>query len=180
MNLLDELNLKMEDNNEEEKEKIEFIKKNIIEKAIDPRIILNFLNSKNSLGKKNITEISLSDLNNIINIISNTNNDDEDDNDDEKKLEEKKDTNLNLKKNEDDNKKKEKEKEKILKKENDERFGVIIPEFIECQKIENSVLGKYEKVEAKIEGYKIVEKGIFNSGYIIYEIKIKRKNEINL
>ena len=162
----------MEDNTEEEKEKIEFIKKNIIEKGIDPRIILNFLNSKNSLGKKNINDMSLSELNNIINIISNTNDEDEDDNDDEKKLEEKKEsTNLNLKNNEIDNKKKEKEKEKILKKENDERFGVIIPEFIECQKIENSCLSKYEKVEAKIEGYNIVEKGIFNSGYIIYEIK---------
>ena len=86
-------------------------------------------------------------------------------------MEEKKDSNLDLKKNEDGNKKKEKEKEKIFKKENDERFGVIIPEFIECQKIENSCLSKYEKVEAIIEGYKIVEKGIFNLGYIVYEIK---------
>ena len=42
----------MEDNTEEEKEKIEFIKKNIIEKEIDPKMILDFLNSKNSLGKK--------------------------------------------------------------------------------------------------------------------------------
>ena len=80
----------MEDNTEEDKEKIKFIKKNIIEKGIDPKMILDFLNSKNSLGKKNINDMSLSDLNNIINIISNTNDEDEDDNDDEKNQKKKK------------------------------------------------------------------------------------------
>ena len=159
----------MENNNDEDKEKIEFIKKNIIEKGIDPKMILDFLNSKNSLGKKNINDISLSDLNNIINIISDTN-----DENDEKKLEENQDTNnLNsVVKNNDNNKKqeKEKEKEKKFKKENDERFGVIIPEFMVCQKIDNSCFSKYEKVEAIIEEYKL-EKGIFSPSYTEYKIK---------
>ena len=157
----------MEEISKEEKEKINFIKKNIIERGLDPNQIFDFLRQKNSLGITNLNECSLSDLSKIINYISPPN-------EEEKKSEEKNDSN----KKKDDNKDNKQTNQKIIiKRENDERFGVIIPEFINCQKNEASILSKYENVEIKIEGYKKVEKGLFSSSYYLFDVKT---NPLNL
>ena len=147
----------MEEDISNKEEKINFIKKNVIERKLNPDIIIDFLRSKNIT---NINFCSLSDLNQLIDLIYNANNSNVEKNSDP------------ISKINDKIEKKEK-KEKKYKKENDERFGVVISDFINCKKNEVTCLEKYEKIEIKIEVNKKVEKGIFSSGQIIFTFNIK-------
>ena len=144
----------MEEDISNKEEKINFIKKNVIERKLNPDIIIDFLRSKNIT---NINFCSLSELNQLIDLIYNANN-------------------SNIEKNSEPMSKindKIEKKEKKYKKENDERFGVVISDFINCKKNEVTCLEKYEKIEIKIEVSKKVEKGIFSSGQIIFTFNIK-------
>ena len=147
----------MEEDISNKEEKINFIKKNVIERKLNPDIIIDFLRSKNIT---NINFCSLSDLNQLIDLIYNANNSNiEKDSDPMSKI--------------NDKIEKKEKKEKKYKKENDERFGVVISDFINCKKNEVTCLEKYEKIEIKIEVNKKVEKGIFSSGQIIFTFNIK-------
>ena len=149
----------MEENSKEIK--INFVKKNIIEKGLDPRIFIDYLKSKNNSNSIDITDCTLKELDKLINIIYNTN----------EVLDDSKEKN-----NEDINSIKinNKQREKKIKnynKENDERFGVIIPEFINCKKNEISNLSKYDNIEIVIKVFKTIEGTIFSTTNYFFNIK---------
>ena len=147
-------------------EKINFVKKNIIEKGLDPRLIIDYLKSKNNRNSIDITDCTLKELDKLINIIYDTN----------KVLEGSKEKN-NEEKNSIIIKDKYKEKkDKIFKKENDERFGVIIPEIINCKKNEISNFGKYDNIEIVIKVIKTVEGTIFSYTNYFFNIKTNPLN----
>ena len=147
-------------------EKINFVKKNIIEKGLDPRLIIDYLKSKNNRNSLDITDCTLKELDKLINIIYDTN----------KVLEGSKEKN-NEEKNSIIIKDKYKEKkDKIFKKENDEGFGVIIPEFINCKKNEISNFGKYDNIEIVIKVIKTVEGTIFSYTNYFFNIKTNPLN----
>lgn len=155
----------MKDYTEEEKEKIKFVKQNIIEKGIDPNSVIDYLKSKNPKGQVNLKDFSLKEFNQIINIVTPSNII-------KNKIKEGTNPDLNLNKNEIKSKNK-----KILKKEKDERFGVIIPEFIDCKKNETSLLSNYDQIEVKIDDCKKVENTFFGKSYYIFDVKT---NPLNL
>ena len=65
-----------------------------------------------------------------------------------------------------------KKKAKKIIIDNDEKYGVIIPEFINCKKNEISGLNQHENIEVKIKSKKKIDKGFFSSNiYYIFNVK---------
>lgn len=142
----------MEESSQEEK--IKYMNKIFIEKGINPKFILDYFTSKN-INCSNIFDSSLSELIELINSIK-----------DENKTEKENITKETQKKI--NNKKKAK---KIII-DNDEKYGVIIPEFINCKKNEISGLNQHENIEVKIKSKKKIDKGFFSSNiYYIFNVK---------
>ena len=52
----------------------------------------------------------------------------------------------------------------------DEEYGIVTPEFVDCQPIELSDFGKYENIEIVISSLQKVDKGIFTKSFYSFSI----------
>ena len=167
----------MEDISAEEKQN--YLRENILEKGYDTNKFIDFLKSKKGEEGADITNWTMTDLKIIVKEFTSQNNNEEnietetkEDNQFKQDTEQNTRTSLTSPSNESKSK-----SNSLSIEQQDEDFGIILPEFENCKVCETTELSKYENLEITINSYKKVDKGIFSKSYITFLIAT---NPINL
>ena len=160
----------MEANEQEKKQN--YLRENILEKGYDANIFINFLKSKKGEEGADISNWSFPDLQEVVREFTSLGNTGNLQNQETKPNEPDENNKQNINKNEQIN-----QNSENLKSLKEEDFGIIIPDFVECRKSEETELCKYKDLEITVNEPKKVDKGFFSKAYIDFEIKT---NPLNL
>ena len=147
----------MEDNLEE---KQNYLRENILDKGYDTNKFVDFLKNKKGDEGADVSNWTIEDLKIVVKeFISSINNNQNKGNSNESKpIYVPSSSNKNSKNSEGNRIK-------------DEEFGIVIEDYINCQKSEESGLSKFDNVKIEIKSFKKVEKGIFSKNYFTYLIE---------
>ena len=147
----------MEDNLEE---KQNYLRENILDKGYDTNKFVDFLKNKKGDEGADVSNWTMEDLKIVVKeFISSINNNQNKGNSNESKpIYVPSSSNKNSKNSEGNRIK-------------DEEFGIVIEDYINCQKSEESGLSKFDNVKIEIKSFKKVEKGIFSKNYFTYLIE---------
>ena len=169
----------------EQEEKQNYLRQNILDKGYDANEFVSFLISKKGEAASDISNWSMKDLHIVVQeFISNHKNeiDSNPQNNQNQEIQpqtENKSNDFEIIENNMVNMNKnnnQKNKGQNLES-NDENFGIVIPEFIECQKAEINGLNEQENIEITVTDPQKVNNGFFSRTYINFLIKT---NPINL
>ena len=169
----------------EQEEKQNYLRQNILDKGYDANEFVSFLISKKGEAASDISNWSMKDLHIVVQeFISNHKNeiDSNPQNNQNQEIQpqtENKSNDFEIIENNMVNMNKnnnQKNKGQNLES-NDENFGIVIPEFIECQKAEINGLNQQENIEITVTDPQKVNNGFFSRTYINFLIKT---NPINL
>ena len=192
----------------EQQEKQNFLRQNILEKGYDGDEFVQFLITKKGEGASDISNWSMNDLQEVVKeFVSNHNNENNKEiepqnNQPQSQSQTEPQTESQAKpqeqnqdivkdyviiesdsigNNENDKNQKNKVSPHTLAN-NDENFGIVIPEFIECQKSERNGLSDQKEIEILVTDPKIVSNGIFSktTNFLIttnpVNLKVRRKH----
>ena len=169
----------------EQEEKQNYLRQNILDKGYDANEFVSFLISKKGEAASDISNWSMKDLHIVVQeFISNHKNeiDSNPQNNQNQEIQpqtENKSNDFEIIENNMVNMNKnnnQKNKGQNLES-NDENFGIVIPEFIECQKAEINGLNEQENIEITVTDPQKVNNGFFSRTYVNFLIKT---NPINL
>lgn len=169
----------------EQEEKQNYLRQNILDKGYDANEFVSFLISKKGEAASDISNWSMKDLHIVVQeFISNHKNeiDSNPQNNQNQEIQPQTENKSNdfeiIENNMVNMNKNSNQKIKAQNLEsNDENFGIIIPEFIECQKAEINGLNEQENIEITVTDPQKVNNGFFSRTYVNFLIKT---NPINL
>ena len=169
----------------EQEEKQNYLRQNILDKGYDANEFVSFLISKKGEAASDISNWSMKDLHIVVQeFISNHKNeiDSNPQNNQNQEIQPQTENKSNdfeiIENNMININKNNNQKNKAQNLEsNDENFGIVIPEFIECQKAEINGLNEQENIEITVTDPQKVNNGFFSRTYVNFLIKT---NPINL
>ena len=169
----------------EQEEKQNYLRQNILDKGYDANEFVSFLISKKGEAASDISNWSMKDLHIVVQeFISNHKNeiDSNPQNNQNQEIQPQTENKSNdfeiIENNMVNMNKNNNQKNKAQNLEsNDENFGIVIPEFIECQKAEINGLNEQENIEITVTDPQKVNNGFFSRTYVNFLIKT---NPINL
>ena len=169
----------------EQEEKQNYLRQNILDKGYDANEFVSFLISKKGEAASDISNWSMKDLHIVVQeFISNHKNeiDSNPQNNQNQEIQPQTENKSNdfeiIENNMVNINKNNNQKNKAQNLEsNDENFGIVIPEFIECQKAEINGLNEQENIEITVTDPQKVNNGFFSRTYVNFLIKT---NPINL
>ena len=148
----------MEDASQVEKQN--FLRENILEKGYDVNQFVEFLKSKKGEAGSDISNWSMNDLYIVVKeFISINSSGPELENQNAPQTQQSSVPEETLEK-----------RQSIPIELTDEDFGLIIPEYTECIKLETTELSKYDNIEIHVTDPKKVNKGIFSKTFINFLI----------
>ena len=178
----------------EQEEKQNYLRQNILDKGYDANDFVSFLQSKKGEAASDISNWSMKDLQEVVQeyILKHTddkksseqvpsqNNDNNDNNIQKDNIASDyeiidKNNLINKDNNNNNNQKERKNSSNIPLK--DENFGIIISEYIDCQKAETNALNNQENLEITVTDPQKINNGFFSKTYVNFLIKT---NPINL
>jgi len=183
----------MEDDSQEEKQN--YLRENILEKGYDASQFVEFLKLKKGEAGSDITNWSMEDLCEVVQEFISNNSSSEKGKKKEKEKEpepepepilptRRKTLNQNKSNNDDTISVKLNRTQSYIPTLTDEDYGLIIPEFLKCQKSEETELNKYDNIEINVKDPKKVSGGFFSKDFILYsittnplKITVKRKHD---
>ena len=150
----------MEDTSQEEKQN--FLRENILDKGYDVNQFVSFLKSKKGEAGSDIANWSMVDLYEVVKEFSSKYSTDSKPELKTKDDEIKPKTQLNV-------------SPTITTIEGvgaltEEDFGLVIPEYVECLKLETTELSKYDNIEITVKEPKKVDNGFFSKAFINFLI----------
>ena len=182
----------MEDKEQEEKQN--YLRKNILDKGYDADEFVSFLQSKKGEAASDISNWSMKDLHVVVQeFISNhkIEKDEKADNSQSQNIQSQKESIANeyeiiensseiiKENNNNQNNKSSSHNVELI----DENFGIIVPEFTDCQKAEVNVLNNQENIEITVSDPKKINNGFFSKTYINFlittnpiNLKVRRKH----
>ena len=153
----------MEDKSQEEKQN--FLRENILEKGYDVNQFVAFLQSKKGEAGSDISNWSMDDLHIVVKeFISNNTINSENQPQQNQNLSQTQESNVPTITNQNTG------VNQSPRPLNDEDFGIVIPEFIECLQSETTELSKYENVEITVKEPQKVNTGFFSKAFINFLI----------
>ena len=177
----------------EQEEKQNYLRQNILDKGYDANEFVSFLISKKGEAASDISNWSMKDLHLVvqefISIHKNENNSNSENNPISQTQTQNKSNDFEIIENNsiNTNKNNNIQKDKINQQNfelNDENFGIIIPEYIECQKAEINSLNDQENIEITVTDPQKVNNGFFSRTYINFliitnpvNLKVRRKHD---
>ena len=184
----------------EQEEKQNYLRQNILDKGYDANEFVSFLQSKKGEGASDISNWSMKDLQEVVqeyiqkhngetkslNESKSQNNDNNNSTSQSKEQNVAKDyeiiENSNAINKEINNEKKERTNSANLAQK-DENFGIIISEYIDCQKAETNALNNQENLEITVTDPQKINNGFFSKTYINFlittnpiNLKVRRKH----
>ena len=175
----------------EQEEKQNYLRQNILEKGYDANEFVSFLQSKKGEAASDISNWSMKDLHAVVQeFISNHENENkkeiEPQNNQQQNQDIAKDYVIIESNSINTNENNKNQKNKINSYNltiNDENFGIIIPEFIECQKAERNALCDVKNIEITVTEPKKINNGFFSKTYVNFlittnpiNLKVRRKH----
>jgi len=175
----------------EQEEKQNYLRQNILEKGYDANEFVSFLKSKKGEAASDISNWSMKDLHAVVQeFISNHENENkkeiEPQNNQQQNQDIAKDYVIIESNSINTNENNKNQKNKINSHNltiNDENFGIIIPEFIECQKAERNALCDAKNIEITVTEPKKINNGFFSKTYVNFlittnpiNLKVRRKH----
>ena len=159
----------MEDNNQEEKQN--YLRENILEKGYDTNKFVEFLKSKKGEEGADVTNWNMEDLKKVVKeFISSENNKEKNDlndsNQNNPNFDESKPIHVPRTSSR-SNSRKNSEYFGIK----DEEYGIEIEDYIDCKKADESDFSKYDKIHIEIKSYKKNETGMFSKNYFTFLIE---------
>ena len=177
----------------EQEEKQNYLRQNILDKGYDANEFVSFLISKKGEAASDISNWSMKDLHLVvqefISIHKNENKSNSENNPISQTQTQNKSNDFEIIENNsiNTNKNNNIQKDKINQQNfelNDENFGIIIPEYIECQKAEINSLNDQENIEITVTDPQKVNNGFFSRTYINFliitnpvNLKVRRKHD---
>ena len=158
----------MEDNNQEEKQN--FLRENILEKGYDVNEFVSFLKSKKGEAGSDISNWSMKDLHDVVREFISINSPQS-----ESEIQQ----NQSITKTENQNRKNSLPTVATIQSpgENggsinltEEDFGIIIPEYLNCLKSETTDLSQYDDLEITVKEPKKIDNGFFSKAFINFLI----------
>ena len=175
----------------EQEEKQNYLRQNILEKGYDANEFVSFLQSKKGEAASDISNWSMKDLHAVVQeFISNHENENKKEIEPQKNQQQNQDiakdyviiesNSINTNENNKNQKNKINSYNLTI---NDENFGIIIPEFIECQKAEKNALCDAKNIEITVTEPKKINNGFFSKTYVNFlittnpiNLKVRRKH----
>ena len=158
----------MEDNNQEEKQN--FLRENILEKGYDVNEFVSFLKSKKGEAGSDISNWSMKDLHDVVREFISINSPQS-----ESEIQQ----NQSITKTENQNRKNSLPTVATIQSPGDnggsinlteEDFGIIIPEYLNCLKSETTDLSQYDDLEITVKEPKKIDNGFFSKAFINFLI----------
>ena len=160
------------DNNQEEKQN--YLRENILDKGYDTNEFVDFLKSKKGEEGADVANWTMEDLKEVVQeFINKAKNPNENENKEENQPKENAQENPQIKTTSPattNNTNTE------FTGQKDEDFGIVIDDFATCQKAEAYELSKVQNIEIKIISYKKIDKGIFSKSYFTFLIETNPHN----